>query len=76
MHGSQGGIVDNLPNPRAEPRGEAWLSTIIPMATMYQLICILPLIGQWFLSIETNRLHRNNAKKQTVTKNHPAQTIY
>ena len=62
MHGSQGIMVDNLPNLRVEPEGEAWLSTIIPMATMRQLIYIPPFIGQWLLSIETNRLHSNNTK--------------
>ena len=74
MHGNQGIMVDNLPNTRAEPEGEAWLSTIIPMATVHQLIYILPLIGQWLLSIETESIETSN--KATVTKNHPARTIY
>ena len=38
----------------AEPEGEAWLSTKIPMATVHQLIYIPSLISQWLLSIETN----------------------
>ena len=77
MHGSQGIMVDNLLNPRAEPEGEVWLSTIIPMTTVHQLIYILPLIGQWLLTVETNRIHRNNAKQtKIVTKNHPTRTIY
>ena len=68
MHGSQGIMVDNHLNPRAEPEGEAWLSAIIPMATVHQLIYILPLIGQWLLSTETNRLHRNNVKQSDSDK--------
>ena len=55
-------MIDNLPNPRAEPESEVWLSIIVPMATVHQLFYIPPLIGQWLLSIETNRLHRNNTK--------------
>ena len=68
-------MVDYLLNLRSEPEGEAWLSTLIPMVTVHQLIYILPLIGQWLLSIETNRLHRNNAKqtdrdKEPSSSNH------
>ena len=52
--------VDNHPIHEVEPEGEAWLSTIIPMATMHQLIYIPPLIGQWLLSTETRLFkHRN-----------------
>ena len=54
------------------PEGEAWLSTIIPMATMHQLIYIPPLIGQWLLSIETrlfkhrNKFNFDNDKKKII----------
>ena len=63
MYGSQGIMVDNLPNPRAEPKGEAWFSAIIPMATVHQLFYIPPLIGQWLLSIATNRFNCDNDKE-------------
>ena len=62
-------MVDNHPRPEGGAQGEAWLSTIIPMVTVHQLIYILPLIDQWLLSIEINRVYRN---KPTVTKNNPA----
>ena len=42
MHGSQGIMVDNHLNLRVQPEGEAWLSTIIPMATVHQVIHTLP----------------------------------
>ena len=45
MHGSQGIMVDSLLNPRAEPKGEVWLSAIILMAAMHQQIYISLLIG-------------------------------
>ena len=54
MHGSQGIMADNHPRPKGEPKGVAWLSAIIPMATVHQLIYIPPLIGQWLLSMERN----------------------
>ena len=57
-------MVDNHPRPE----DEAWLSTIIPMVTVHQLFNIPPLIGQWLLSIETNRVHRNNAKQKDSDK--------
>jgi hypothetical protein len=53
-------------DPRAEPEGEVWLSAIIPMATMNQLIYIPPLIGQWFLSMETSlSIETNSTLKVT-----------
>ena len=45
-----------------EPEGEAWLSTIIPMAAVHQLLYIPPPIGQWFLSTATNQFNCDSDK--------------
>ena len=54
MHSSQENMVNNLPALGAEPEGEAWLSTTIPMVTMHQLI--YPTID-WSVA----PLHRNKS---------------
>ena len=56
MHGSQGIMVDS--HPISE--GEAWLSTIIPMATVHQLFYIPLSIGHAMVPLHRNKpVYRN-----------------
>ena len=55
-------MVDNHLNLRVQPEGEAWLSSIISMATVLQLH---HLIGRYFdiIAIATNQLFKWFAKE-------------
>ena len=64
MHSSHGIMVDNHPIPRVQPKREAWLLTIIPMATMHQLVP--PLIGRQCMHNHNNNkfiIHAASNKK-------------
>ena len=57
----EGDVPPPTHNIKLKIMGEAWLSTTIPMATVYQLIYIPLLIGQWHRNkfLETVKWQRN-----------------